>query len=43
LLTEKITPALDRRLGDPQSLSGHDGEEEETLFLPGIESRSFSP
>jgi len=28
---------LDRRLGGPQSHSGHDGEEENSQFPPGME------
>jgi hypothetical protein len=34
---------LDRRLGEPQSWSGHGGEKERSLPLPGIEPRSSSP
>jgi hypothetical protein len=30
---------LDRRLGEPQSQSGHGGEEKNSQSLPGIEAR----
>jgi len=34
---------LDRRLCKPQSQSGHSGKEKQSLTLPGIKPKSFSP